>query len=89
VKENKAPQVPNDPAILGVSSTFPSNSKALLARAIKQDAWAPYVMKHFGCKVTFVLRERKPHVEISVAFLLIIMTRITFFPQCLNWHALY
>lgn len=31
-------------------------------------------MKHSGCKLIHVLRERKPHVEISVAFLLITIT---------------
>jgi hypothetical protein len=45
-KENKPPQVPNDPAILGVSCTFFLDrfrcSSGVLIRCF-------YVMKYFGC----------------------------------------
>jgi len=48
-KESKPPppQMPNDPAILGVSETFASSSMFF------------WVMKHIGCKNTKYHRERK------------------------------
>jgi Scd6-like Sm domain len=58
------PQVPDDPAILSVSLLSSDLSHFIyLHKHI-------YMMKYLGCKQT-CLRERKPHVEISVAFLLI------------------
>lgn len=45
-----APQMPNDPAILGVSP----------AVSLPQD----WMMKYSGCKIFNIIRERKNHVDI-------------------------
>ena len=59
-KENVPPQVPDDPAILGVSGAI----SVLVLHGRPRD-------EIFGCKSNILVRERKPHVDISVAFLLI------------------
>lgn len=53
------PQVPNDPAILGVSHLFffiPSTNKLLLPRTVYLDL----MMKHFGCKSQTCSESAKP-----------------------------
>ena len=82
-KEEKPepPQVPDDPAILGVSFHFLCLvSICLVFRSIilvRSGLYTCYgrtidqMMKYFGCKLTDLFRERKNHVDISVAFLLI------------------
>lgn len=63
-KENKPPQVPDDPAILGVSG----QSQAKYTCRAPRPTFL--VMKHIGCKILQCHRERKNPVDISVAFLL-------------------
>ena len=68
-KENKPPQVPDDPAILGVRRSYTcfvviSLSAVCLLRG-RSD-----MMKHFGCK-QILTTESANRVDISVAFLLI------------------
>lgn len=63
-KENQPPPVPDDPAIVGVSS---SRLYVCLRKSSPQSC----MMKNFGCKHNFTELRKQPRVDISVAFLLI------------------
>lgn len=70
-KENQPP-MPNDPAIVGVS-TPPPRSSCLSPQRASCSTFS--MMNYFGCKTVLLTELRKqPHVDISVAFLLIILT---------------
>lgn len=62
-----APQVPNDPAILGVSQISSVESPF---NDLPVTIFLPMVMKHIGCKFQYPPRAQN-RVDISVAFLLI------------------
>ncbi len=58
-KENKPPQVPNDPAILGVSAHIFYNivqTRVLPKKAVQ----IPYVMKEFRMLIIIVSESAKP-----------------------------
>lgn len=90
-KENnqpEPPQVPNDPAILGVSLSVSS----LPASQFPFNGISPgHMMNHFGCKHRPVLNAQIL-VDISVAFLLMTSIHITYdylFPYVATYADLY
>ena len=64
----KQPEVPDDPAILGVS---PSNVLLLFVLHGSSNMEACSMMNYFGCKSHNILPRAQNRVDISVAFLLI------------------
>lgn len=68
-KEN-LPPMPNDPAIVGVSTHRPGLCRP---RSLGAGRSTSLMMNYFGCKTVYLTELRKQlHVDISVAFLLII-----------------
>ena len=68
----KPPQVPDDPAILGVSAPKDNNGRTCSIPYTTADGRNAtcFLMKKYGCKTKFIKPRAQNRVDISVAFLL-------------------